>query len=129
MTVKHSPLAIAVLNFIKENDSANFLEIEKALNISQGLHRINTLMRQGHIQSLPKERGELKRYALTPSGEKLIFRGLKKQEQRCGVMDLPQYIPTEMKASVRPGAMDAFGFPSRMSNSLHYRDGRVEVIA
>lgn len=32
-------------------------------------------------------------------------------------------------SSVRPGADEALAVPSRMNNRLHYRDGRVEVIA
>jgi hypothetical protein len=35
----------------------------------------------------------------------------------------------ELRHSARPGAMDAFSFPSRFGNLLHYRDGRVTDLA
>ena len=39
------------------------------------------------------------------------------------------YDGAELRAHVRPGALDALALPSRMGNRLHYRDGRVEVLA
>lgn len=40
-----------------------------------------------------------------------------------------RYDGAELRAHVRPGALDAFALPSRMGQRLHYRDGRVEVLA
>lgn len=40
-------------------------------------------------------------------------------------MAITAYQPQELAESVRPGSMDAFAFPSRMGNTLRYRDGRV----
>lgn len=39
------------------------------------------------------------------------------------------YQPTEYHPSTRPGAMQACALPSRMGNTLHYRDGRVTDMA
>jgi len=39
------------------------------------------------------------------------------------------YRASEYQPSTRPGAMDAFALPSRMGDSLHYRDGRVTDMA
>lgn len=41
-----------------------------------------------------------------------------------GEMSAP-YRSTEYSPSVRPGANDAFALPSRMGDSLRYRDGRI----
>lgn len=38
------------------------------------------------------------------------------------------YTAPELRAPVRPGAMDAMALPSRMGDRLYYRDGRVEII-
>lgn len=38
------------------------------------------------------------------------------------------YTGAELRAHVRPGALDALALPSRMGRRLHYRDGRVEVL-
>ncbi len=38
------------------------------------------------------------------------------------------YDGAELRAHVRPGALDAQALPSRMRRRLHYRDGRVEVL-
>lgn len=35
------------------------------------------------------------------------------------------YTGTELRTHIRPGAEDALALPSRMSDRLHYRDGRV----
>lgn len=35
------------------------------------------------------------------------------------------YDGAELRAHVRPGAMDAMALPSRVHDRLHYRDGRV----
>ena len=39
------------------------------------------------------------------------------------------YDGAELRAHVRPGALDALALPSRMGQRLHYRDGRMEVLA
>jgi hypothetical protein len=39
------------------------------------------------------------------------------------------YSAREYQPSNRPGAMDAFALPSRMGDTLHYRDGRVTDMA
>ena len=47
-------------------------------------------------------------------------------------MDLQQvgsWAGFESRPHHRPGSMDAFALPSRMGRRLHYRDGRVEVLA
>lgn len=44
-------------------------------------------------------------------------------------MAITGYQPQELEESVRPGSMDAFAFPSRMGNTLHWRDGRVTDLA
>lgn len=111
---KHSPTTIKILHLIRERGSLNYLEIEQALGIAQGLHRISTMRQDGYIQSLPKERGQLKRYGLTKQGAEVI--GLHLQEQsklaRPGVMDLPRYTPPAFVCA-RAGAMDAFRIQSR----------------
>lgn len=110
----HSPTNIAILNLISERGSLNYLEIEHALGIAQGLHRIHKLREQGYIQAVPKDRGQLKRYSLTRQGAEVI--GLHLQEQanlaRPSVMDLPRYTPPAFVCA-RPGAMQAFSLPSR----------------
>ncbi len=47
---------------------------------------------------------------------------------RPGAMATP-YRATEYAPSTRPGAMVAFGLPSRMGDTLRYRDGRVTDMA
>lgn len=110
---KYSPTNTAIMNLLRER-GMNFLEIEQAFGIPDGLNRIDKLRRQGLIESLPKERGQLKRYHLTAQGAKAI--GLHLQEQarlaRPSVMDLPTYTPPAFVCA-RAGAMDAFTIRSR----------------
>ncbi len=49
------------------------------------------------------------------------------RHQRYGAM--ATYRACEYQPSNRPGAMDAFALPSRMGDTLHYRDGRVTDMA
>jgi DNA-binding PadR family transcriptional regulator len=113
MSQPHSKISLAVLNYIHKQGNANYLEIERALSIANGVDRIRNLRVHGYIEAIPKERKELKRYKLTTVGQRLLGLHLKQQtESTRNVMSLPKYAP-QILAPSRAGSMNAFAIPSR----------------
>lgn len=49
--------------------------------------------------------------------------------RHCTASATGRYDGAELRPSIRPGAEDWRQRPSRVGNRLHYRDGRVEVLA
>lgn len=108
---QHSPQTLAALQFIEKNGSADYLEIER--HIAPGaLARISALRQEGYIEALPKERGQLKRYAVTPAGAKLLRSRVTAPTKRLTAFTMPVWVPPAHHI-VRPGALDAFAIPSR----------------
>jgi len=76
-----------------------------------------------------------KGWALTKSGESKLeelgpVHGLNPQSRsyRATIMKAPEYVPgrDNHRTPVRPGSEDFLRYPSRMGDTLHYRDGRTE---
>ena len=116
MGLNHSQKTISILSLMRERGSLNYLEIEREISGVQG-HGINIISKmrdKNYIKALPKERGQLKRYELTPKETKVL--GLYVQEQKRlawpSVMQQPSYIPPA-DVCARTGAMRAFSLPSR----------------
>jgi hypothetical protein len=113
MSRPHQEISLAICSLIAKTGSVNYLELEYALRIANGVERLRSLRQHGYIKSLPKVRCELKRYALTTDGEKLIGQHLAEQHQiNRNVMNFPKYVPSTL-APARNGAMDAFSISSR----------------
>jgi predicted transcriptional regulator len=83
-------------------------------------------------------RHEGDRWALTKRGHEKLqelgpCRGLRPRRapppQLQAVIDRPTYNPSDEKPlPMRPGSEDFLKYPSRMGNTLYYRDGRIELI-
>lgn len=107
----HSPQTLASLSFIAKQGSADYLEIER--HIAPGARaRISALLQEGYIKALPKARGQLKRYAVTQAGSKLIRSEVTAPTKRLSALTMPVWVPPAHHIA-RPGALDAFAIPSR----------------
>ena len=110
---QHTEISLAVCNLISKNGSVNYLELEYALGVANGIDRLASLRRNGYVKPLPKDRCELKRYALTSDGQSLVAKHYEDQKQSDrNVMAFPKYVPPVAVPS-RRGAMDAFSISSR----------------
>lgn len=116
MGIHHSQKTISIMSLMRERGSLNYLEIEREIfgAQGQGINTIKKMKEKNYIKALPKERGQLKRYELTPNGRNVL--GLYVQDQKRQawptVMDRPVYVPPA-DVCARVGAMRAFSLPSR----------------
>lgn len=116
MGIQHSTKTISILNLMRERGSLNYLEIEREIfgAQGQGINTINKMKEKNYIKALPKERGQLKRYELTPNGRNVLWLYVQDQKRLAWptVMERPVYVP-QADVCARAGAMLAFSLPSR----------------
>ena len=74
------------------------------------------------------QRGSDKLEQLGPAKGTRLRSSLKGQKMEA-LLDRPVYDPhADIPPPVRPGSEDFLKYPSRIANTLYYRDGRVEFI-
>lgn len=107
------PKSLALLHHLARHGDKNRLEIERELGMAQLAKHISDLRLSSYIQSLPKKRRELVRYAITDTGRMTIGAHMQRQEslRYRPVQELPLYVPKE--TPVRSGSMYAYTLPSR----------------
>ena len=109
-------------------------EVHLALSDLQ-LQKLMTLQRQGYIEGVKPDG-----WRLTPKGIDICLElgtPLRKtapmrtsKQKKAEVYERPTYDGWELgQTSTRPGAYDAYAKPSRINNSLHYRDGTIERVS
>lgn len=106
------------------------------LNLSDlQLQKLMTLQKQGLIEPVKPDGWRLTSKGIdaclelgTPIKKTVPIRSA--QAKKSEVMQRPSYTGWELgQTSTRPGAYVAYGLPSRINNTLTYRDGRTERIA
>ena len=127
---------LAVLRFLRAQQLSNAATIAREFGHSVSAE-LEALTRMRLLTTVPQRTADGKRtsfYGLTVRGGARL-----KTEERAAIHCAPAarrasvthtegtYAGAELRPFVgRPGSMDAFALPSRMSNRLVYRDGREE---
>lgn len=122
--------SLAILRTLQTYGMQTIREMERLCAAADG-HRVAHLVTSGYVASNTKTSPAT--YSLTAKGYHKITGSPKPQPSkamgpRADWRYAPRYEAQEFAPSMRPGAMDFLALPSRFSNRLHFRDGRVEGV-
>lgn len=142
-----APKNIGLLKTLQNMGEANLQALTQALPAGDDridvADRLRGMAKRGYVRLCRRDGPRTPVYCITHAGREVIHTSGARVIKSPGTGRKDKAAEVQAKAhrpaiyqglelrpyQGRPGAMDAFDLPSRMGRRLHYRDGRVELIA